>query len=149
MTNNANEETLPWKSWRVLRRLEDSDAQDETRLLHDWFQLALEKSKLNRYESELLSVARELDLEDQQGRLEQKLREKMMINSALKEEKDVAEEEEIFAEMMMRVIEQRDQLVTRIEEQRLRENTEEKNLLDIPLPKDCQLQMTTINRRVV
>ncbi|XP_069596279.1 F-actin-monooxygenase MICAL2 isoform X1 [Ranitomeya imitator] len=133
---------------KAFRGETDSDAQDETRLLHDWFQLALEKSKLNRYESELLSVARELDLEDQQGRLEQKLREKMMINSALKEEKDVAEEEEIFAEMM-RVIEQRDQLVTRIEEQRLRENTEEKNLLDIPLPKDCQLQMTTINRRVV
>ncbi|XP_077143365.1 F-actin-monooxygenase MICAL2 isoform X3 [Ranitomeya variabilis] len=131
---------------KAFRGETDSDAQDETRLLHDWFQLALEKSKLNRYESGLLSVARELELEDQQGRLEQKLREKMMMNSALKEEKDVAEEEEIFAEMM-RVIEQRDQLVTRIEEQRLRENTEEKNLLDIPLPKDCQLQMTTINRR--
>ncbi|XP_073434466.1 F-actin-monooxygenase MICAL2 isoform X2 [Dendrobates tinctorius] len=131
---------------KAFRGETDSDAQDETRLLHDWFQLALEKSKLNRYESELLSVARELELEDQQGRLEQKLREKMMINSALKDEKDVAEEEEIFAEMM-RVIEQRDQLVTRIEEQRLRENSEEKNMLEIPLPKDCQLQMTTINRR--
>ncbi|XP_073514379.1 F-actin-monooxygenase MICAL2 isoform X3 [Phyllobates terribilis] len=133
---------------KAFRGETDSDAQDETRLLHDWFQLALEKSKLNRYESELLSVARELELEDQQGRLEQKLREKMMINPALKEEKDVAEEEEIFAEMM-RVIEQRDQLVTRIEEQRLRENAEEKNLLDIPLPKDCQLKMTTINKRFI
>ncbi|XP_069821153.1 F-actin-monooxygenase MICAL2 isoform X3 [Dendropsophus ebraccatus] len=130
---------------KALRGETDSAAQDEARLLRLWFQLALEKSKLNRYESELLSVARELDLEDQQGRLEQKLREKMMIDPALKDEEDIAEEEEIFAEMM-RVIEQRDQLVTRIEEQRLRENSEEKNLMDIPLPKDWQPRATTINK---
>ncbi|KAM4018504.1 F-actin-monooxygenase MICAL2 isoform 2-T4 [Anomaloglossus baeobatrachus] len=133
---------------KALRGETDSGAQDEARLLRDWFQLALEKSKLNRYESELSSVAKEIKLEDQQGRLEQKLREKMMINPALKEEKDIAEEEEIFAEMM-RVIEQRDQLVTRIEEQRLRENSEEKNPLDIPLPKDCELKMTAIHRRFI
>ncbi|XP_066439653.1 F-actin-monooxygenase MICAL2 isoform X2 [Eleutherodactylus coqui] len=124
---------------KALRGETDSGAQDEARLLRDWFLLALEKSKLNRYESELLSVARELDLEDQQGRLEQKLRERMMIDPTLKDEKDVEEEEEIFAEMM-RVIEQRDQLVTRIEEQRLRNNSEEKTRLDIPLPKDSQLK---------
>lgn len=66
-------------------------------------------------------------------------------SAALRDEKDIVEEEEIFAEMM-RVIEKRDQLVTRIEEQRLRENSEEKNLLDFPLPKDYQLKMTTINK---
>ncbi|XP_075694262.1 F-actin-monooxygenase MICAL2 isoform X2 [Rhinoderma darwinii] len=131
---------------KALRGETDSGAQDEARLLRDWFQLAIEKSKLNRYESGLLSVARELELEDQQGRLEQKVREKMMIDPALRDEKDIAEEEETFAEMM-RVIEQRDQLVTRIEEQRLRESSEERNLLDIPLPIDCQLKMTTINNR--
>ncbi|XP_044125483.1 F-actin-monooxygenase MICAL2 isoform X7 [Bufo gargarizans] len=131
---------------KALRGETDSAAQDEARLLRDWFQLALEKSKLNRYESELLSVARELELEDQQGRLEQKYREKMMIDPAHKDKKDIAEEEEIFAEMM-RVIEQRDQLVMRIDEQRLRDNLEEKNLQDFPLPKDFELKTTNLNSR--
>ncbi|XP_040266340.1 F-actin-monooxygenase MICAL2 isoform X4 [Bufo bufo] len=131
---------------KALRGETDSGAQDEARLLRDWFQLALEKSKLNRYESELLSVARELELEDQQGRLEQKYREKMMIDPALKDKEDIAEEEEIFAEMM-RVIEQRDQLVMRIDEQRLRDNLEEKNLQDFPLPKDYELKTTSLNSR--
>ncbi|XP_071974971.1 F-actin-monooxygenase MICAL2 isoform X8 [Engystomops pustulosus] len=131
---------------KALRGETDSSAQDEARLLRDWFQLALEKSKLNRYESELLSVAKELELEDQQGRLEQKLREMMTIDPALKDEKDIAEEEEVFAEMM-RVIEKRDQLVTRIEEQRLRENSEEKNLLDVPLPIEGHLKVPNFSNR--
>ncbi|KAG8548614.1 hypothetical protein GDO81_024783 [Engystomops pustulosus] len=81
---------------------------------------------------------KELELEDQQGRLEQK--------PALKDEKDIAEEEEVFAEMM-RVIEKRDQLVTRIEEQRLRENSEEKNLLDVPLPIEGHLKVPNFSNR--
>ncbi|KAM5138767.1 F-actin-monooxygenase MICAL2-like [Mantella aurantiaca] len=119
---------------KALRGEADAGAQDESQLLHEWFQLALEKSKLNRYESELLSIAKELDLEDQQGRLEQQLRERMMIDRSLKDEKDVAEEEEIFAEMM-KVIERRDQLVTRVEEQRLREAAEETERLANTFPR--------------
>lgn len=33
-----------------------SGTQDETQLLHEWFELVLEKNKLMRYESELLIV---------------------------------------------------------------------------------------------
>ncbi|KAG8438331.1 hypothetical protein GDO86_008858 [Hymenochirus boettgeri] len=117
-------ETQGVKLERALRGESYSGAQDESQLLHEWFQVALEKNKLNRYESELLLVAKELELEDQQGRLEQKLREKMLIDPLLKDEEDVIEEEEIFAEMM-RIIEQRDQLVTSIEEQRTRERSDD------------------------
>ncbi|XP_072278380.1 F-actin-monooxygenase MICAL2 isoform X5 [Pyxicephalus adspersus] len=134
---------------KALRGEADAGAQDEAQLLHEWFQLALEKNKLNRYESELLCVAKELDLEDQQGRLEQRLRERMMIDSAMKEEKDIREEEAILAEMM-RVIEQRDQLVTRIEEQRLREAREVADPLLNPYPRGRQLDMGVIsNRRII
>ncbi|XP_068117296.1 F-actin-monooxygenase MICAL2 isoform X3 [Hyperolius riggenbachi] len=134
---------------KALRGEADAGTRDEAQLLHEWFQLAIEKNKLNRYESELLSVAKELDLEDQQGRLEQKLREKMLIDPTLKDEKDIAEENAIFAEMM-RVIEQRDQLVTRTEERRLKEATEEKDNLHISLPKNRQLNMGLIsNRRII
>ncbi|XP_064144491.1 F-actin-monooxygenase MICAL2 isoform X5 [Loxodonta africana] len=56
----------------------DSGTQDEAQLLQEWLKLALEKNKLMRYESELLIMAHELELEDHQSRLEQKLREKML-----------------------------------------------------------------------
>ncbi|XP_061466423.1 F-actin-monooxygenase MICAL2 isoform X15 [Rhineura floridana] len=39
---------------RELRGESDSCTQDETQLLHEWFELVLEKNKLMRYESELL-----------------------------------------------------------------------------------------------
>ncbi|NWZ80941.1 MICLK protein, partial [Poecile atricapillus] len=54
--------------------------KDENQMLHEWFELVMEKNKLMRYESELLIIAQELELEDQQSRLEQQLREKMAID---------------------------------------------------------------------
>ncbi|XP_053101043.1 F-actin-monooxygenase MICAL2 [Hemicordylus capensis] len=55
---------------RELRGESDPSIQDETRLLHEWFELVLEKNTLMRYESELLIIAKELELEDHQTRLE-------------------------------------------------------------------------------
>uniref|UniRef100_A0A8D0GBT2 Microtubule associated monooxygenase, calponin and LIM domain containing 2 n=1 Tax=Sphenodon punctatus TaxID=8508 RepID=A0A8D0GBT2_SPHPU len=65
---------------RELRGESDSGTQDETQLLQEWFNLVLEKNKLMRYESELLIAAQELELEDHQSRLEQKLRDKMAVD---------------------------------------------------------------------
>ncbi|NXY19685.1 MICLK protein, partial [Atrichornis clamosus] len=62
----------------------DSGTKDETQMLHEWFELVMEKNKLTRYESELLIIAQELELEDHQSRLEQKLREKMAIDGKSK-----------------------------------------------------------------
>ncbi|NXV74361.1 MICLK protein, partial [Atlantisia rogersi] len=61
-----------------------SGTKDETQMLQEWFELVLEKNKLMRYESELLIIAQELELEDHQSRLEQKLREKMAIDGKSK-----------------------------------------------------------------
>ncbi|XP_041445666.1 F-actin-monooxygenase MICAL2 isoform X7 [Xenopus laevis] len=129
---------------KVLRGESDSGAHSESQLLHEWFQIALEKNKLNRYEAELLFTARELELEDQQGRLEQILREKMLIDPALKDEADNKEEQELFAEMM-KIIEQRDQLVTSIEEQRVQESSVERNLQG--LRRDHELKMSLIHKK--
>ncbi|XP_066475296.1 F-actin-monooxygenase MICAL2-like [Tiliqua scincoides] len=52
---------------RELRGESDSSTQDETQLLHEWFELVLEKNKLMRYESELLIMAKELESEDHQS----------------------------------------------------------------------------------
>uniref|UniRef100_A0A674IIA1 BMERB domain-containing protein n=1 Tax=Terrapene triunguis TaxID=2587831 RepID=A0A674IIA1_9SAUR len=126
---------------RELRGESDSGTQDETQLLHEWFELVLEKNKLVRYESELLIIAQELELEDHQKRLEQKLREKMAIDDSLKDERELNEEHEIFTEMM-KVIEERDKLVSSLEEQRLKEKAEDQHFESFILSKGYQLTRT-------
>nr|XP_024650214.1 protein-methionine sulfoxide oxidase mical3b isoform X8 [Macaca nemestrina] len=119
----------------------DSGAQDEAQLLQEWFKLVLEKNKLMRYESELLIMAQELELEDHQSRLEQKLREKMLKEESQKDEKDLNEEQEIFTELMQ-VIEQRNKLVDSLEEQRVREKAEDQHFESFVFSRGCQLSRT-------
>ncbi|XP_009984725.1 PREDICTED: MICAL C-terminal-like protein [Tauraco erythrolophus] len=123
---------------RELRGESDSGTQDETQMLHEWFELVLEKNKLMRYESELLIIAQELELEDHQSRLEQKLREKMAIDDSLKDEMDLNEEDEIFTEMM-KVVEERDKLVSTLEEQRVKEKAEDQHFESIILSRGYQM----------
>ncbi|XP_017737075.1 PREDICTED: protein-methionine sulfoxide oxidase MICAL2 isoform X3 [Rhinopithecus bieti] len=119
----------------------DSGTQDEAQLLQEWFKLVLEKNKLMRYESELLIMAQELELEDHQSRLEQKLREKMLKEESQKDEKDLNEEQEIFT-ALMQVIEQRNKLVDSLEEQRVREKAEDQHFESFAFSRDCQLSRT-------
>ncbi|KFP85140.1 MICAL C-terminal-like, partial [Apaloderma vittatum] len=123
---------------RELRGEADSGTKDETQMLHEWFELVLEKNKLMRYESELLIIAQELELEDHQSRLEQTLREKMAIDDSLKDEMDLNEEDEIFTEMM-KVVEERDKLVSALEEQRVKEKAEDQHFESIILSRGYQL----------
>ncbi|XP_051048653.1 F-actin-monooxygenase MICAL2 isoform X1 [Phodopus roborovskii] len=126
---------------KVLRGEADSETQDEAQLLQEWFKLVLEKNKLMRYESELLIMAQELELEDQQSRLEQKLRQKMLKDEGQKDENDLKEEQEIFKEMMQ-VIEQRNKLVDSLEEQRIKERTQDQHFENFVLSRGCQLSRT-------
>ncbi|XP_073739008.1 F-actin-monooxygenase MICAL2 isoform X2 [Callorhinus ursinus] len=119
----------------------DSGTQDEAQLLQEWFKLALEKNKLMRYESELLIMAQELELEDRQSRLEQKLRQKMLKEESQKDENDLNEEREIFSEMMQ-AIEQRDRLVDSLEEQRIKEKAEDQHFESFIFSRDCRLSRT-------
>ncbi|XP_037993056.1 F-actin-monooxygenase MICAL2 isoform X2 [Motacilla alba alba] len=123
---------------RELRGEADSGTKDENQMLHEWFELVMEKNKLMRYESELLIIAQELELEDHQSRLEQKLREKMAIDDSLKDEMDLNEEDEIFTEMM-KVVEERDRLVCALEEQRLKERAEDQHFESLILSTGYQL----------
>ncbi|XP_066043300.1 F-actin-monooxygenase MICAL2 isoform X2 [Chamaea fasciata] len=123
---------------RELRGEADSGTKDENQMLHEWFELVMEKNKLMRYESELLIIAQELELEDHQSRLEQKLREKMAIDDSLKDEMDLNEEDEIFTEMM-KVVEERDRLVCALEEQRVRERAEDQHFESLILSTGHQL----------
>ncbi|CAO2582875.1 [F-actin]-monooxygenase MICAL2, partial [Lemmus lemmus] len=126
---------------KVLRGEADSGTQDEAQLLQEWFKLVLEKNKLMRYESELLIMAQELELEDHQRRLEQKLRQKMLKDESQKDENDQKEEQEIFKQMIQ-VIEQRNKLVDSLEEQRVKERTQDQHFENFVLSRGCQLSRT-------
>ncbi|XP_058501715.1 protein-methionine sulfoxide oxidase mical3a isoform X23 [Solea solea] len=112
--------------------------KDDPKLMQEWFKLVQEKNALVRYESELMIFARELELEDRQSRLQQELRERMAVEDHLKTEKELAQEKQILNEML-EVVEQRDALVALLEEQRLREKEEDKDLEGVMLSKGFNL----------
>ncbi|XP_078138967.1 protein-methionine sulfoxide oxidase mical3a [Centroberyx gerrardi] len=112
--------------------------KDDPKLMQEWFKLVQEKNALVRYESELMIFARELELEDRQSRLQQDLRERMAVEDHLKTEKELAQEKQILNEML-EVVEQRDSLVALLEEQRLREKEEDKDLEAVMLSKGFNL----------
>ncbi|XP_044137282.1 F-actin-monooxygenase MICAL3 isoform X7 [Bufo gargarizans] len=108
--------------------------KDDPKLMQEWFRLVQEKNALVRYESELMIFARELELEDRQSRLQQELRERMAVEDQLKSEQELSDEKRILNEMLD-VVEQRDALVALLEEQRLREKEEDKDLEEVMLSK--------------
>ncbi|XP_029992778.1 protein-methionine sulfoxide oxidase mical3a isoform X4 [Sphaeramia orbicularis] len=112
--------------------------KDDPKLMQEWFKLVQEKNALVRYESELMIFARELELEDRQSRLQQELRERMAVEDHLKTEKELTQEKQILNEML-EVVEQRDALVALLEEQRLREKEEDKDLEAVMLSKGFNL----------
>nr|XP_023422220.1 F-actin-monooxygenase MICAL3 isoform X2 [Cavia porcellus] len=112
--------------------------KDDPKLMQEWFKLVQEKNAMVRYESELMIFARELELEDRQSRLQQELRERMAVEDHLKTEGELSEEKKILNEML-EVVEQRDSLVALLEEQRLREKEEDKDLEAAMLSKGFSL----------
>ncbi|XP_040893606.1 protein-methionine sulfoxide oxidase mical2b isoform X3 [Toxotes jaculatrix] len=107
---------------------------DEAQLYQTWFKLVLEKNRLARYESELMIFAQELELEDTQSRLQQELRCRMATEDTKKSASELQEEQEILSEIM-RTVEKRDMLVSILEEQRLKERAEDRDLESLVLSK--------------
>ncbi|XP_058883527.1 protein-methionine sulfoxide oxidase mical3a-like isoform X10 [Acipenser ruthenus] len=123
---------------KALRGEAGMGKKDDPKLMQEWFKLVQEKNALVRYESELMIFARELELEDRQSRLQQELRERMAVDDHLKTEEELAEEKHILNEML-EVVEQRDSLVALLEEQRLSEREEDKDLEEVMLSKGFNL----------
>ncbi|KAM8974755.1 F-actin-monooxygenase MICAL3 isoform 2-T2 [Pelodytes ibericus] len=115
--------------------------KDDPKLMQEWFRLVQEKNTLVRYESELMIFARELELEDRQSRLQQELRERMAVEDHLKTEQELSDEKKILNEMLD-VVEQRDALVALLEEQRLQEKEEDKDLEEVMLSKGFNLNFS-------
>ncbi|KAG8438748.1 hypothetical protein GDO86_005081 [Hymenochirus boettgeri] len=123
---------------KALRGEAGMGKKDDPKLMQEWFRLVQEKNALVRYESELMIFARELELEDRQSRLQQELRERMAVEDHLKTEQELSDEKRILNEMLD-VVEQRDALVALLEEQRLREKEEDKDLEEVMLSKGFNL----------
>ncbi|XP_017284415.1 protein-methionine sulfoxide oxidase mical2b isoform X7 [Kryptolebias marmoratus] len=117
----------------------ETEERDEAQLYQAWFQLVLEKNRLARYESELMIFAQELALEDTQSRLQQDLRQRMAVEDSEKSASELQREQEILAEMM-RTVEKRDMLVSVLEEQRLKEKAEDKDLESLILSKGYEFR---------
>ncbi|KAM4573539.1 F-actin-monooxygenase mical2b isoform 1-T3 [Odontesthes bonariensis] len=124
-------------------QLEDSD---EAQLYQSWFKLVLEKNRLARYESELMIFAQELELEDTQSRLQQDLRHRMAVEDTNKSATELQEEQGILEEIM-KTVEKRDMLVYILEEQRLKERAEDKDLESLVLSKGYEFHWAQENDR--
>ncbi|XP_038621340.1 F-actin-monooxygenase MICAL2 isoform X5 [Tachyglossus aculeatus] len=124
---------------KALRGESDSGTQDEAPLFYEWFKLVLEKNKLLQYESELLSMAQELELEDNQSRREQEQKGKVASDEHKKEETDL-EEESITKTLC--AIEARSKHPAVLAEQRVKEKTEEQLFKSSLLPRGYQLSRT-------
>ncbi|XP_037622097.1 protein-methionine sulfoxide oxidase mical2b isoform X12 [Sebastes umbrosus] len=111
-----------------------TDDSDEAQLYQSWFKLVLEKNRLARYESEIVIFAQELELQDTQSRLQQDLRRRMTIEDTKKSASELQEEQDILSEIM-RMVEKRDMLVAILEEQRLKEKAEDRDLESLVLSK--------------
>uniref|UniRef100_A0A672Q4W2 F-actin monooxygenase n=1 Tax=Sinocyclocheilus grahami TaxID=75366 RepID=A0A672Q4W2_SINGR len=126
---------------KILRGETGDDSTDETMLLQTWFKLVLEKNKLSRYESELMIFAQELELEDTQSRLQQDLRRRMATEGGFKSASELTEEQSLLVEIM-KVVENRDKLVSLLEEQRLKEKAEDRDLESMILSRGYQFHWT-------
>uniref|UniRef100_H3CL74 MICAL-like 1a n=1 Tax=Tetraodon nigroviridis TaxID=99883 RepID=H3CL74_TETNG len=108
------------------KKLRDNpNDEDEERLLVDWFTLIHEKHLLVRREAELVYTAKQQNLEERQADVEYELR--CLLNKPEKDwtEEDKGREQELMAELVT-IIEQRNQIVNSMDQDRQREEEEDK-----------------------
>ncbi|XP_057691960.1 F-actin-monooxygenase mical2b isoform X3 [Corythoichthys intestinalis] len=117
---------------------------DHAQLYQSWFELVMEKNRLVRYESDLMIFAQELELEETQDQLQQDLRRRMTKEDTKKSASELQKEQEILAEIM-RTVEKRDMLVSILEEQRLMEKAEDRDLESLVLSKGYEFHWNQAN----
>ncbi|XP_077380366.1 MICAL-like protein 1 isoform X2 [Festucalex cinctus] len=118
------------------KKLRDNpNDEDEERLLVDWFTLIHEKHQLVRREAELVYTAKQQNLEDKQADVEYELR--CLLNKPEKDwsEEDKSREQQLMAELVT-IIEQRNQIVNSMDQDRQREEEEDKFMEAVLKKKD-------------
>ncbi|XP_076148430.1 MICAL-like protein 1 isoform X1 [Alosa pseudoharengus] len=118
------------------KRLRDcGNDEEEEHLLVDWFTLIHEKHQLVRREAELVYTAKQQNLEERQADVEYELR--CLLNKPEKEwtDEDKNREKELMAELVT-IIEQRNQIINNMDQDRQREEEEDKLLAAMLKRKD-------------
>ncbi|XP_054634712.1 MICAL-like protein 1 [Dunckerocampus dactyliophorus] len=118
------------------KKLRDStNDEDEEHLLVDWFTLIHEKNQLVRREAELVYTVKQQNLEERQADVEYELR--CLLNKPEKDwtEEDKSREQQLMAELVT-IIEQRNQIVNNMDQDRQREEEEDKFMEAVLKKKD-------------
>ncbi|XP_060939532.1 MICAL-like protein 1 isoform X2 [Limanda limanda] len=108
------------------KKLRDNpNDEDEERLLVDWFTLIHEKHLLVRREAELVYTAKQQNLEERQADVEYEMR--CLLNKPEKDwtEEDKSRDQELMSELVT-IIEQRNQIVNNMDQDRQRDEEEDK-----------------------
>ncbi|XP_046899682.1 MICAL-like protein 1 [Hypomesus transpacificus] len=111
--------------------------EEEEHLLVDWFTLIHDKHLLVRREAELVYTAKQQNLEERQADVEYELR--CLLNKPEKDwsEEDKGREQELMGELVT-IIEQRNQIINNMDQDRQREEEEDKLLAAMLKKKDFQ-----------
>ncbi|KAG5269809.1 hypothetical protein AALO_G00206390 [Alosa alosa] len=114
---------------KQLRQFEEEEKEDvlQDELMVDWFNLIRQKQVYIRRESELVYVAKNQDLEEQQPSVEAELRRLMMKPEHLKTSFDRKREEDLMAKLV-EIVNDRNAIVDGLDEDRLREEEEDEQL---------------------
>ncbi|XP_076311448.1 molecule interacting with CasL isoform X1 [Tachypleus tridentatus] len=112
--------------------------KSETELMTEWFSLVHQKNKLAREEQELLIRAKDLELEDRHVRLQQEIRERMARNDSEKNRTEIEEEGKMLTEML-EIVKERDELVAMLDQLKVREEEEDRDLESKMLAKGLHL----------